>query len=532
MAPRSLPRSQAAHAKIAESIRNSDGSYSLQKFKKLPNTEKIAVLNKCWDGVHDYFTTGRLTKSSYYDLDFLTDAMHEVGFDVASLRQFLNPIRGYSGSTKLLQGLDKFKQKVSDSDLLASIDEWETAVRSDPLFYTSKGTHHGRPLEEYQKNGIDIDSVDPRQYDALGTRVDSTSKGTPVNPETPAEPSVGALTDKPLNNASPAETSGGILTDPSVKLPENSIPANADTNVKGSPVPKDAPEEGVVVGPETPITPVGDSAIPAGEKPAASLSPGAIGEAMRDAVKDQVGNTQLNSEDIPAFLVKEKGEVKTETAAETKTPETPKEGALTGKDKKPAESSKGMLSRMGDFIRNNKGKILGWGLGTPFGFGIAGAAIYDLASDDSTLKSLFRGDYPTSIPNAPSATQPRNEPATNEEYTPGKIPSHIPQDNLTSIKESTTSKKIKNQPQQQKQQPQVVNAPVNNATADYVRAAYDSYIPSDAGRAYQKAIYGDPLELERNKQQQKWRDFVMRSGQSPAELVQRGLMPYDALQYI
>jgi hypothetical protein len=88
-----------------------------------------------------------------------------------------------------------------------------------------------------------------------------------------------------------------------------------------------------------------------------------------------------------------------------------------------------------------------------------------------------------------------------------------------------------------KNQPQVVNAstPENNATADYVRAAYNSYIPSDAGRAYQKAIYGDPLELDRmrlQQQQQKWRDFVMRSGQSPAELVQRGLMPYDALQYV
>lgn len=277
------------------------------------------------------------------------------------------------------------------------------------------------------------------------------------------------------------------------------------------------------------------SAVPAAENPAAaSPSPEAIGEAMRDAVSKD-GTVTVSPEAIAEEVVKEKAnpkaatdgtEVKTAEAATGKAETPPEKRALTGEGEKPAESSQGLFSRLGGRIGRNLGKyLLGGSLGA-----IGWTVMNDLASDNSTLKSLFTEGYSPLDTNNPSANQPRNEPATNEEYVPGKIPSHIPQDNLAPIKESTTSKKVKSQPQ-------VVNAPapVNNATADYVRAAYNSYILSDAGRAYQKAIYGDPLELDRmrlQQQQQKWRDFVMRSGQSPAELVQRGLMPYDALQYV
>ena len=326
----------------------------------------------------------------------------------------------------------------------------------------------------------------------------------------------------------------GALTNPPVIVPVRK--GSTDLNVGDRPAflsgeANASPGEGIVME-DIPIVPEAEKSA------AAATSPEVIHEAMADAIKDRVGDAQLNKEDIPAFLTKE-GEVKAAedaTKAETITGEAEKtssetakkEGAPTDKEEKPAESSQGLFSRIGGHIGRNWGKYLGGlGLGT-----IGWTIMDDLASDNSTLKSLFRGDYSTAISNTPSVTQPRNEPATNEEYTPGRIPDHIPQDNLAPIKESTISKKVKNRPQQQKQQPQVIIAPENNATADYVRAAYNSYIPSDAGRAYQKAIYGDPLELERNRQQQKWRDFVMRSGQSPAELVQRGLMPYDALQYV
>lgn len=344
-----------------------------------------------------------------------------------------------------------------------------------------------------------------------------------------------------VNNVDTGEwtSNTGVLTDPPKDLPKTEVSKANMLNEGNTPTSlirgKETPlKEGVVME-DIPI-------VPEAEKSAAAASPSpspeAIGEAMRGAIKDRVGDTQLNKEDIPAFLTKE-GEVKAAedaTKAETITGEAEKissetakkEGAPADKEEKLAESSQGLLSKIGGHIGRNWGKYLGGiGLGT-----IGWTIMDDLASDNSTLKSLFRGDYSTAISNTPSVTQPRNELATNEEYTPGRIPDHIPQDNLAPIKESTISKKVKNRPQQQKQQPQVIVAPENNATADYVRAAYNSYIPSDAGRAYQKAIYGDPLELERNRQQQKWRDFVMRSGQSPAELVQRGLMPYDALQYV
>ena len=322
----------------------------------------------------------------------------------------------------------------------------------------------------------------------------------------------------------------GALTNPPVIVPVRK--GSTDLNVGDRPAflsgeANASPREGIVME-DIPI-------VPEAENPAAaSPSPEAIGEAMRDAVSKD-GTVTVSPEAIAEEVVKEKAnpkaatdgtEVKTAEAATGKAETPPEKRALTGEGEKPAESSQGLFSRLGGRIGRNLGKyLLGGSLGA-----IGWTVMNDLASDNSTLKSLFTEGYSPLDTNNPSANQPRNEPATNEEYTPGRIPDHITQDNLAPIKESTTSKKIKNQPQ-------VVNtsAPVNNATADYVRAAYNSYIPSDAGRAYQKAIYGDPLELDRmrlQQQQQKWRDFVMRSGQSPAELVQRGLMPYDALQYV
>lgn len=418
------------------------------------------------------------------------------------------------------------------------------------------------------------------------------------NINTPAEPTEGALSNKPIDTASPAGPSSGALTDQPPKLPEVEVGPkrlsyqswdDAELNeilAKGSkkretneklPEISNQPElpnvgktveeaaanaytgnEPPIAGYNTPITPPGVH-VSFDEKPVnlspeevtkfnpntASPSPEAIGEAMREAVvrdnTNPVGDTSLKPEDIPAFLTKEGGslskkeEVKATEGAAKATPETPETGeAATGK---PAESSKGMFKRIGDWMHDHP--KISWGVGGTTALGILGGI--GISQADKIAEALKAGrNVDRDINEEPVTSgsanyrvwENYNPDYLNEEYAPGNIPSHIPQDNLASVKESSISKKVKNRPQQQKQQPQVINAPENNATADYVRAAYNSYIPSDAGRAYQKAIYGDPLELERNRQQQKWRDFVMRSGQSPAELVQRGLMPYDALQYI
>lgn len=493
-----IPKGVRENIKGVKDLKSND-------FFKLPKDVQIDILNDGVDEFRTYIETRKLTPKLSDYMQLFEDIYHETG----------DP-----NVTPYLQLFDAMKSR-SGSKL--SRDVFETLRNDDPVTFDVYSKYPGEEV-------ANIPGFDFYEYKRTGNGVIES-----------AEPTTGVLTSNPINNASSAEAASGALTNPSLKLPEagnqfelpnvgKTVEEAAASAYKGNEPPiadYDTPimSPGVHVGFDEKPTNITPEGITVSKPNSASPSPEAIGEAMRDAIKDRVGDTQLNKEDTPAFLTKEgkvkaaedatKAEAKTETApdkTESKTtPETP-------------ETPQGLFSRLGGHIGRNLGKYLGGaGLGT-----LGYAVIRDLASDNSTLKSLFNDiDYDIPIPNTPPVTQPRNEPATNEEYVPGKIPSYIPQDNLPSIKESTASKKVKSQPQ-------VVNAPapVNNATADYVRAAYNSYVPSDAGRAYQKAIYGDPLELERNRQQQKWRDFVMRSGQSPAELVQRGLMPYDALQYV
>lgn len=506
-------------AKIPRGVReNIKGVKDLKSnnFFKLPETVQVDILNDGIAKFRTYIETRKLTPELSDYMKLFEDIYRETG----------DP-----NVTPYLQLFDAMKSR-NGSKL--SRDVFETLRNDDPDTFAVYSRYPGEEV-------ANIPGFNFHEYKRTGNGVIE-----------PAEPTTGALTSNPINNASSAEAAPGALTNPSLEVPKKETiirePIDDIELVEAAALGPDAytrnrigstklnetdipvfltkkggslPKEGVVVGPDT--------SKPGVDTPLAEENSAASPEAV--AAEAAKGTT-------------EKPEVKTTS----ETPETPKKGALTGEgEKTPLEPSKGIFGKTWDYLRNHKGKTLGWGLGIPVGLGLAGAAIYDLASDDSTLKSLFKGDYPTEIPNISSASQPRVKSldqregaymperllrfTTNEEYTPGKIPSHIPQDNLPSIKESTASKKVKSQPQ-------VINAPApeNNATADYVRAAYNSYIPSDAGRAYQKAIYGDPLELERNRfqqqQQQKWRDFVMRSGQSPAELVQRGLMPYDALQYV
>lgn len=483
-----IPKGVRENIKGVKDLKSND-------FFKLPETVKVDILNDAVDEFRTYIETRKLTPK-------LSDYM-QLFEDI--YRETENP-----RVTPYLQLFDAMKNR-NGSKL--SRDVFETLQNDDPVSFDVYSKYPGKEVDNIP--GFDF-------YDYM-----STGNGIVES----AEPTAGALTSNSINNASSVESAPGALTNPPSELPKNGktteeAAASAYTGNEPPIADYDTPimSPGVHVGFDEKPTNITPEGITVSKPNSASPSPKAIGEAMRDAIKDRVGDTQLNKEDVPAFLTKEgevkaaedatKAEAKTETApdkTESKTtPETP-------------ETPQGLFSRLGGHIGRNWGKyLLGGSLGT-IGLGI----IHDLASDNSRLKSLFTEGHSPLDANNPSANQPRNEPATNEEYVPGRIPSHIPQDNLPSIKESTASKKIKSQPQ-------VVNAPApeNNATADYVRAAYNSYIPSDAGRAYQKAIYGDPLELERNRQQQKWRDFVMRSGQSPAELVQRGLMPYDALQYV
>lgn len=509
MASPKVPNTKVPNAKIRiEDVITKDGKFDSDKFWKLSDTQ-------------------------------IADLVGEAVYDIRTYIIQPSTHKKAAASVRLLEALDKEDPDLGLSHyvtLFKSIESGDGSALSKSYFDSLK-QYDPYTFAVYSKYpGGEVASIPGfnfYEYKRTGNGVIES-----------AEPTARALTSNSINSASSAEAAPGALTNPPLKLPNvgKTVEEAADTAYTGKEPPiadyntpiispgvhvgfKDAEGKPVDLTPEE-ITKFNPNT--------ASPSPEAIGEAMRDAVKDRVGDTQLNKEDIPAFLTKEgkvkaaEGATKSEAEAETKaaTDKTEPKASET------AETPQGLLSRIGGHIGRNWGKYLG-GLG---GLGTLGyVAIRDLASDDSTLKSLFRGDYSTAVSNTPSVNQPRNEPAANEEYVPGKIPSHIPQDNLPPIKESTNSKKVKNRPQQQQQQ--VVNAPAleNNATADYVRAAYNSYIPSDAGRAYQKAIYGDPLELDRmrlQQQQQKWRDFVMRSGQSPAELVQRGLMPYDALQYI
>lgn len=464
-----IPRGVKASIKGVKDLKSED-------FFKLSEDSKVNILNDGIDKFRTFIETRRLTPELSDYMKLFEDIYRETGDPTV---------------TPYLQLFDAMKSR-NGSKL--SRDVLETLQKDDP---DTLAVYFKYPGEEV----ANIPGFDFYDYRRTGNGIIES-----------AEPTTGVLSNNPINNAPPAETSSGVLTNPppASELPKTKTiirdPISDEEMVKLT-----YPKEGVVVGPDT-SKPGVDTPLAEGNS-AAGSSPEV--KAAEETAKSEAVT----------------GEAKT-------TPETPEtEGALTGKDKKPAESSKGLFSRVGGHIGRNWGKYLGGvGLGT-VGWGI----IHDLASENSKLKSLFtEGDFTldASQPHVKSLDQRKGAYmperlrrfTTNEEYTPGKIPSHIPQDNLPSINESTASKKVKSQPQ-------VINAPApeNNATADYVRAAYSSYIPSDAGRAYQKAIYGDPLELDRmrlQQQQQKWRDFVMRSGQSPAELVQRGLMPYDALQYI
>ena len=332
-----------------------------------------------------------------------------------------------------------------------------------------------------------------------------------------------------------------VLTDPPKDLPKTEVDKANMLNEGNTPTflirGKETPlKEGVVME-DIPI-------IPAGEKSAAvSPSPEAIHEAMRDAVSKD-GTVTVSPESIAkAEAAAKETEAKTPATKEAPKTETETKAATDKTDAKTpeiTETPQGLLSRLGGHIGRNLGKyLLGGGIGT-----VGWEIINDLASKNSKLRSLFTGSDVAIEASNPSVTQPRVKSLDQREgaYIPERLlkfrqNTQEPFVNNTNVNVDTGGISRNEELPVQQQQQQVVNAPapVNNATADYVRAAYNSYIPSDAGRAYQKAIYGDPLELDRmrlQQQQQKWRDFIMRSGQSPAELVQRGLMPYDALQYV
>lgn len=320
-----------------------------------------------------------------------------------------------------------------------------------------------------------------------------------------AEPTTGALSNAPINTTFPAGTPQGALTNPLPKVPENNSQA-ASLNVGKTPEEAAAKaytgKESTGVDYTTPQ----EVQISFNKEPV-TLSPEAIGEAMRTAVKENASKDAATAAS-PETMTKVEAEAK---GTETKAPETEVET--------PTKSLKGMLKNTWDFLGNHKKLIAGAALLGGVGIPVASKIAKALNAGEDTRR--------TRKESVPSDNTNYRVWENYIPYEPGRIPDRIPQDNLPSSEELTIVKENKGQPQ-------IVStpAPENNATADYVKAAYNSYIPSDAGRAYQKAIYGDPLELERNRLQQKWRDFVMRSGQSPSELVQRGLMPYDALQYI
>lgn len=492
MTPKVQPRVPNAKIRI-EDVITKDGKFEPDKFWKLTDAQIADLIG---DAVHDVRTY------------IMRPSTHKEA----------------AASVRLLEALDKENPDLGLSHyvtLFKSIESGNGSALTKSYFDS---------LKQYDPDTFNLylkhpgwEAYDRPDFDFTMYRAENLPKD--------AEPSVGVLTDKPLNNASPSATPSGVLTRPPAKLPEagkqSELP-NVGKTIKEAEANAYTGNEPPIADYDTPITSPGVhvSFIDADGKPV-DLTP-------EEITKFKPNSASSSPEAVAAEAAKGTTETP-EAKTPPETPETPKEGALIGKDKKPEEPSKGVFKKIGDWMHNHP-RISG-GVGGTTALGLLGGI--GISQADKIAKALKAGKITSRHANEEPVTSGNvnyrvwenyNPDYLNEEYTPGKIPSYIPQDNLPSIKESTASKKVKSQSQ-------VVNAPapVNNATADYVRAAYNSYIPSDAGRAYQKAIYGDPLELERNRlqqQQQKWRDFVMRSGQSPAELVQRGLMPYDALQYI
>ena len=470
-------------------------------FFKLPENVQIDILNDGIATFRTYIETRKLTPELSDYMKLFEDIYHETGDpNVAPYLQLFDAMKSRDGS-KL------------------SRDVFETLRNDDTDTFAVYSRYPGEEV-------ANIPGFNFHEYKRTGNGVIES-----------AEPIPGALTSNPINNASSVEPAPGALTNPPAKIPEASeqaVPSRVRVRDDEGNIIEFTPEEATEVksnavspSPELPkkVTVISNKPISDEEmlkltypKEGVVVGP----ETSKPGIDTPLAEGNSAAASSPEAKVAEKTEVATGEA-------NPKEGALTGKDEKPTEPSKGVFGKTWDYLRNHK-KLL-W---LPTLGGIGATIMYN---SDKIAEAMQSGENPERNINEGSNNRKSvnyrvwenyTPDYLNEEYVPGKIPSHIPQDRL--IKESTTGKKVKSQPQ-------VVNAPVpvNNATADYVRAAYNSYIPSDAGRAYQKAIYGDPLELDRmrlQQQQQKWRDFVMRSGQSPAELVQRGLMPYDALQYV
>ena len=518
MAPPKVPNAKIPNAKVRiEDVITKDGKFDSDKFWKLTDVQ-IANL---------------------------------VGDAIADIRNYIMKPNGEAASSvRLLEALDK-----ENPDL--GLGRYVTLFRSIESGNGSALTKsYFDDLKQYDPDTFNLylkhpgwEAYDKPDFDFEVYRAENMPKD--------AEPNAGVFTGNPVDTASPTETSSGALTNPLPKLPEASnqsaLPnigktikeaeANAYTgNHTGNEPP--------IADYNTPITPPGVH-VSFNEKPvnlsseevtkfkpnSASPSPEAIHEAMADAVAKDKGMPKDDTVIVPPEAAAEEAAKRTaDTKAVTESTEakaaektedkaTPEKGALTGEPKR-------FLSKIGGHFKRNLGKYL---LGT-VGIGI----INDLASDNSKIKTLFTGSDVIVESNNPSGNQSRVNSLDQREgaYMPERLlrfrqDTQDPFISNTNVNVDADYEPINEDTPVQ----QVVNAPapVNNATADYVRAAYNSYIPSDAGRAYQKAIYGDPLELDRmrlQQQQQKWRDFVMRSGQSPAELVQRGLMPYDALQYV
>ena len=542
-------------AKIPRGVReNIKGVKDLKSnnFFKLPETVQVDILNDGIAKFRTYIETRKLTPELSDYMKLFEDIYRETG----------DP-----NVTPYLQLFDAMKNR-NGSKL--SRDVFETLRNDDPDTFAVYSRYPGEEV-------ANIPGFNFHEYKRTGNGVIE-----------PAEPTTGALTSNPINNASSAETPSGALTNPPVKLPE------ADEQPVPSRVQGRDDKGNIIefeVGPKKLSYQSWDDA-ELNEILARGSKKGETNEKLPEATSEEVAGTELNSAPASSELPKkvtvisnkpisdeemlklaypkegvvvgpetskpgidtplaegnsgaasspevkaaEKTEAATGEANPKATPEI-QEGALTGKDEKLTEPSKGMFKKIGNWMRNHP--KTSWGIGIPTVLGLVGGI--GITQADKIAKALKAGEdldrnageeseSPEVFDNVNYRVWENYTPDyLNEEYVPGRIPRHIPQDNLDD-KESPDITENKNQSQ-------VVNAPapVNNATADYVRAAYNSYIPSDAGRAYQKAIYGDPLELDRmrlRQQQQKWRDFVMRSGQSPAELVQRGLMPYDALQYV
>ena len=537
MAPKVQPRVPNVKVRI-EDVITKDGKFDSSKFWKLSDAQIADLIGDAVYDVRTYIvqpSTSKKAASSVRLLEALDK--EDPGLGLGHYVTLFKSMKSGNGSALTKNYFDSLKQYDPDTfNLYLKHPGWEAYDGPDFDFTTYKAENMPKDIE----------------------------------------PTTGALSSNPINNAPPVEASPGALTNPDAfevgpkRLSYQSFD-DAELNAilaKGS---KEA-EANAYTGEEPPIadygTPITSPGVhvtfinaegkpvdltseeiarfkPNSVSASSAPSPKAIGEAMRDAVKEDTSKdatVTISPEaaaKTEAEAVAKETETKTGTGTEAKaeavtepkiTPETAEtEGVLTG------NRFKNAFIKTKDFIKEHPKWSIG-GLLTLAAAGYGISQLPKLIKLPETKVNVYRNrNEKTATPEVLDNVNYRvwenyNPDYLNEEYVPGKIPSYISQDNLSPIKESTTSKKVKSQSQ-------VVDtpAPVNNATADYVRAAYNSYIPSDAGRAYQKAIYGDPLELDRmrlQQQQQKWRDFVMRSGQSPAELVQRGLMPYDALQYV